>query len=131
MNGRRSRTVAKPSLPDATADCQNGDECQPDTVSSETLLALLGDEYARKLLTLLVERPRTGRELAAATEMSRPTIYRRLERLDENGLIRTEMQFDPDGHHRKRFHTIVSGFDFEVGPDGIEASAQNPGDERS
>jgi len=131
MNGRPSRTAENTPSPGVSADCHHRDESQSDTVSSGTILALLGDEYARQLLTLLVEQPRTGRELAAATDMSRPTIYRRLEQLAENGLVRTEMEFDPDGHHRKRFHATVSKFDFDLAPDGIDASAWDPDNERS
>ncbi|WP_167879933.1 ArsR/SmtB family transcription factor [Halorhabdus rudnickae] len=131
MKKRRSRSTRQPSPPDGATDRNRGNGCEPDTVSSGTLLALLGDEYVRELLTLLVERPQTGRELAATTEMSRPTIYRRLERLREHGLVRTEMQIDLDGHHRKRFHPTVGRLDFEVGPDGIDASAENTADDRS
>lgn len=125
MNGRPSRTGENTPSPGVSADRHHRAESQSDTVSSGTILALLGDEYARRLLTLLVEQPRTGRELAAATDMSRPTIYRRIEQLAENGLVRTEMEFDPDGHHRKRFHATVSGFDFEIGADEINASVRN------
>lgn len=131
MNRRQSRNTETPKSANGSADRHGRDDSQPDTVSSGTILALLGDEYARRLLTRLVEQPRTGRELAAATDMSRPTIYRRLEQLDENGLVRTEMQFDPDGHHRKRFHATVSTFDFAVGTQGIDARLRNPDDERS
>ena len=131
MNSGRSRTAENRPSPDVSTDRTQRDNSQPDSVSGETILALLGDEYARKLLSLLVEQPRTGRELAAATDMSRPTIYRRLEQLAENGLVRTEMQFDPDGHHRKRFHATVSKFNFAVGSQGIDASAHNPDEESS
>jgi len=131
MDRRRSRNAETPTSAKSSADRHRRDDSQPDTVSSGTILALLGDGYARQLLTLLAEQPRTGRELAAATDMSRPTIYRRLEQLDENGLVRTEMQFDPDGHHRKRFHATVSGFDFAVGSQGIDVHPRSTGDERS
>lgn len=131
MNGRPSRTAENSPQPGVSTDRHHREQSQSDSVSSETILTLLGDEYARRLLTLLVEEPRTGRELAAATDMSRPTIYRRLEQLAENGLVRTEMQFDPDGHHRKRFHATVNKFDFAVGSQGIDASTPDPDDERS
>jgi len=130
MNGRRSRNAETHLSPGDSTDCHRREQSQSDTVSSGTILALLGDEYARQLLTVLVEQPRTCRELVTATDMSRPTIYRRLEQLDENGLVRTEMQFDPDGHHRKRFHATVSKFDFAVGSQGIDVNPRNPGDER-
>ncbi|WEL18981.1 Transcriptional regulator containing HTH domain,ArsR family [Halorhabdus sp. SVX81] len=128
MKGCRSTPNGTPS-PNGAVD--HGDEPRPDTVPSGTILALLGDTYARRLLSLVVEQPRTGRELSAATDMSRPTIYRRLERLAEHGLVRTELEFDPDGHHRKRFHATVSEFDFDLGSDGIDVHPRTPDDERS
>jgi DNA-binding HxlR family transcriptional regulator len=120
MNHRRSQLADHPSTHKAAATDEHGYEDPPEPVSSETILAVLGDGYARRLLSLLIDSPRTGRELSEETDMSRATVYRRLERLQKNGLVRTEMQIDPDGHHRKEFHATVSGFDFDVGTEGIE-----------
>ena len=122
MERRHSRTAEKAPSHDAAADRHPGDESRPDTVSSGTILALLGDEYARTLLSLLVKRPRTVRELDEASEMSCPTIYRRFARLRENGLGRVEKQSDPDGHHRKRFYAIIDRSEIDVNPEGIDAS---------
>mgnify|MGYP000170994188 FL=1 len=130
MTGRRTRTGETTPSHDAGSTRRSGGKSHPETVPSGAILALLGDQYTRRLLSLLVERPRTGRELDEATEMSRPTIYRRLEQLGEHGLVRTELQFDPDGHHRKRFHATVGGFDFEIRSGEINASTRTPDDDR-
>lgn len=82
-------------------------------IRAETALDILGDEYARQILGLLVAEPRTGRELSEETGMSRPTVYRRLETLRENGLVRSEMTYDPDGHHRKEFDATATDFEFD------------------
>ncbi|WP_158855394.1 winged helix-turn-helix domain-containing protein [Halorhabdus sp. CUG00001] len=126
MTGRHPRGRSGAGAATDAPGHQHCEQSSPDSASSGALLSLLGDTYARQILALLVEQPRTGQELGAATEMSRPTIYRRLERLVEHGLVRTEMQFDPDGHHRKQFHATVDGFEFSLGEDGIDSQARRP-----
>jgi len=114
-----------------TTSCPHEAPGSTRVVSTGELLEILGDEYARRILALLVERPRTGRELSDATDMSRPTVYRRLETLRDSGLVRSEVEFDPNGHHRKRFHAAVSGVEFDIGVTGIEADVRTARDERT
>ncbi len=66
-------------------------------------LALLDDEYARRILGLLSEASHRGRELSERCEFSRPTVYRRLNRLEDAGLVRSELRIDPEGNHCKEF----------------------------
>lgn len=131
MNGRQPRPSKDLVSRDSGVNHESEDEIQSDAIPSETVLSLLGDTYARRILLLLVERPRTGRELTTATDMSRPTVYRRLERLREAGLVGSELQLDPDGHHRNRFHATVNGFEFDIGPSGIESRVRPPADDRT
>lgn len=70
---------------------------------AETVLELLDDQYARRILMLLQEQPRCARELTEACQTSRTTIYRRLKRLEAAGLVESTMTVHPDGHHRKTF----------------------------
>lgn len=73
------------------------------------LLRLLDDEYARRILTLLAAEPHGGRELSERCEFSRPTVYRRLNRLEDAGLVRSELRLDPDGNHCKEFALARDG----------------------
>ncbi|MFW6321382.1 MAG: ArsR/SmtB family transcription factor [Halohasta sp.] len=69
-------------------------------------IELLNDSYARELLTTLASGPRRGRELAEACGFSRPTVYRRLNRLEAAGLVGTEIRIAPDGNHCKEFSLV-------------------------
>lgn len=69
-------------------------------------LDLLDDEYAREIVTALGDGPMRGRELAATCEASRPTVYRRVNRLEAAGLVAAETTVDPDGHHCKEFRLV-------------------------
>ena len=124
MVERRSLPVDGPESPPASYGRENGCDGESGAVPTDVLLDILGDGYARRILGLLSDRPRTGRELTEQTDMSRPTVYRRLETLQEHGLVRSEMQFDPDGHHRKRFHATVDRFDFDVGNGTLSATVR-------
>lgn len=69
-------------------------------------LCLLHDTHARDILTALANGPRSGRTLADSCDISRPTAYRRLNRLEAAGFVTSELSPDPDGHHRKQFSLI-------------------------
>jgi len=56
----------------------------------------------------LQDEPKCARELKKECQTSRPTIYRRLNRLESAGLIDAKMTLHPEGHHRKEF---VAAFD--------------------
>jgi DNA-binding transcriptional ArsR family regulator len=94
------------------------------TVESSELLELLGDEYARRVLRAVADDSRTGRELVDTTDMSKATVYRRLNRLEDAGLVETSQLVDPDGNHRKQFHAVVESVDFEFGCEGVCASVE-------
>lgn len=97
--------------PDATSGSPAGNttDRDPPSIRSQTAddapeqLCLLNDTYARAILTALARGPRTGRELAESCDISRPTAYRRLNRLEAAGFVTTELCPDPDGHHRTEF----------------------------
>jgi len=94
------------------------------------VLSLLGDEYARAVLEATAQAPRSGREIVEETGFSKATVYRRLDRLEEAGLIASQTVFDPDGHHRERFRLAFEGATCRFGPDGIETTIHQTGADR-
>ncbi|MYL17220.1 helix-turn-helix domain-containing protein [Halorubrum terrestre] len=93
--------------------------------SPEELLALFGDEYTCDILTSLEEGPKPARALAEDCGMSRPTVYRRLNRLADAGLVDERLQYASDGNHRKEFYLVVSAVSFDLSEDGL-AGYLNP-----
>jgi len=86
-----------------------------------TLLDTLGDEYARAALEAVLDRPRSGREVAAATDMSRSTAFRRLNTLVELGLLETDQRIDVDeGHHHKEYRPVLDSFAVTIDDGKIE-----------
>ena len=90
------------------------------SVSATELLALLSDDPAREILHALTDTAKPARALAAETDSSRSTVYRRLNRLQRAGLVEASMTYDADGHHRERFRATVERATLELGEDGVE-----------
>lgn len=94
------------------------------SVATGELLDLLGDEYTRAVLEAVAETGRSGREVAEVTDVSRPTAFRRLNRLEAAGLVRTEMVVETDGHHYKEYQSVLERASFELGKDGLSADVE-------
>jgi len=92
------------------------------TADVESALDVLSDDYACRILATLDDGPMGAADLAEACDMSRATAYRRLERLEDVGFVGEEMSYDPDGHHRKRFHLALEELQVEVGTHGVDGS---------
>jgi predicted transcriptional regulator len=68
-------------------------------VDLAALTAMLDDEVARTALTATSEEPMSASELADVCDASLPTVYRRVERLEELGLLTEHTRPRRDGHH--------------------------------
>ena len=77
----------------------------------ERVLDTIGDEKARDVLAAVSEEPRSARELGESLDMSLPTVYRRIETLEENDLVRSETYVAEDGNH---YDVYESNFDSTV-----------------
>jgi len=112
-----------PTNDDPSADRRDGSDGPTDDASEvavDELLSLLGDEYACDILRALADEPRPARALIEECGMSRPTVYRRLDRLTDAGLVEARTAIARDGHHRKEFSLVVDEIELRVGADGID-----------
>jgi len=96
----------------ATADASN--------VQCDALLGLLGDEYACDIIRALSTGPMTGRDLLDQFDMSRPTVYRRLDELTTAGLVASELVVDRAGNHRQEYRLVFTNIEFRIAGDGSE-----------
>lgn len=94
------------------------------SVETTELLEMLGDEYTRRVLAAVTERPRSGREVMDAADVSKATAYRRLGDLEDAGLVESEMVFDPDGHHHEQFHAVIESIAVDFADDGVDVSLE-------
>lgn len=84
----------------------------------ENVFDVLGSEVARKILALASLRPLSADELADHCNVSKPTVYRRIQALQEYDMLAEEMELDDDGHHYKVFRTSLREARFHV-DDGV------------
>ncbi|ELZ84354.1 winged helix-turn-helix domain-containing protein [Haloferax larsenii] len=96
-------------------------------VSSDDLLDILGDTEGRALLTALRREPQSAKELASTTDLSLPTVYRRLDKLTTRGLVDSTTEVEADGTHYRRYECsfdeavitlTTDGFSTELSLDG-------------
>lgn len=92
-----------------------------DDRASEGILNTLGDDEARTILSAISEDAQSAKELADNLDFSLTTVYRRLERLEEQEIIKDRMELADDGNHYKVYESdfnkvVVSlrGGEFEV-----------------
>lgn len=83
-------------------------------VENEALQDVLGDEYTREVLGALSDEACGAAELVDRLEMSRATVYRRLDRLQELGLLTAHVAIDADGNQFKLFETTVAQVTVEL-----------------
>jgi predicted transcriptional regulator len=67
------------------------------------ILDVVHDEYARKILKNVSEEPQSGPELIEIIDASKPTVYRRLSRLEDLDLVAAQVRPQDDGQQRKVF----------------------------
>lgn len=65
----------------------------------EEILDTIGDEYARKILAAVSRRALSAKELGDELDLSLPTVYRRIEVLEEHELITSRTLVADDGNH--------------------------------
>ena len=87
---------------------------QPAEVAAETVGELLEDEYARSILAETSREPLSAQELVDRCDASPPTVYRRVNRLQELDMLDEEQTLDPDGHHYRQFSARLERVTIEL-----------------
>lgn len=89
--------------------------------SAEELLDALGDGEARRILEAINPEPLSAKELGEALDLSLPTVYRRLETLEELDLVTARTLVAKNGNHYKVFEcnfestvVVLEGEEFEI-----------------
>jgi DNA-binding HxlR family transcriptional regulator len=75
---------------------------------------LLADDYATEIIRSLSTGPKLGRDITGNCSGSRPTVYRRLNRLVEAGFVETEEVTTKDGHQCHQFSLVRTKVHVEI-----------------
>lgn len=119
----RHTTRASTVTTDRSTGQEAGDAGGAESLADE-VLQLLGDDYVVDIVQELAQSPLPARALADRCGMSRATVYRRLDRLADAGLVASRTRIEGDGHHRQEFRLVVDELAIQVGPDGFDCTVQ-------
>lgn len=73
--------------------------------SIEEVLDTIGDQHARQVLAAISREPQSAKDLAEECSLSLPTVYRRIELLDEYNLVTDHTLVAEDGNHYKVYES--------------------------
>ena len=91
-----------------------------DDDTANEVLDVLGDEKARRCCSVLRNEAKSAREVANLTGYSLPTVYRRLNRLAQAGLIESRTTIDPGGDHYEAFRLVAERVSVDLGGFTVE-----------
>ena len=97
--GRRPRFLVQKNRTAFHSNTETNSYTVSEDTDLSTLLAVLDDEYARDILTHTSVEPMSASTLSERCDASLPTIYRRLDRLEECHLVTEETELAQDGNH--------------------------------
>lgn len=90
----------------------------------DELFAALDDEPSREILSQTSETDRSAQELAAVIDVSEATIYRRLERLKEHGLVHEGIRIEKDGNHRRVYRATIKRIEVDITNEDVTARVE-------
>jgi len=73
--------------------------------SIEEILDTIGDEHAREVLAAISREPQSAKDLAKECDLSLPTVYRRIEMLNQYDLVKDQTLVADDGNHYKVYES--------------------------
>jgi len=106
------RNPTAPRLPKTTTWMTANTETAD--VDLATVVGLLDDEHIRSILTATSETPLSATELSERCGVSTSSIYRRLDRLTDAGLIGEQTRPRSDGHHETVYVSRLDRFELTI-----------------
>jgi len=86
-----------------------------ENTEKDPLLSILSDKYCRAIITATMDKPKSAVELAVETKIPISTVYRRLQTLYDNKLLRTSGMISNEGKkfflYKSRIKGIHSSFE--------------------
>lgn len=90
----------------------------------ESVFDVLGNEHVRQILALASVEPVSADDLADHTDASQPTVYRRVNVLQEYDMLTEETELDDEGNHYKTYRTTLERVCFDVEDGGFTVDIQ-------
>lgn len=91
-----------------------------------TVVGLLDDACVRTILTATSVEPMSANELASRCEVSRQTVYRRLDQLEAAGFVAERTRPREDGHHEAVYAATVEEISVRLCDGDLEFEVERP-----
>lgn len=88
--------------------------------------SLLDDEYARRILIETYEETRSASTLCEACDASKATVYRRLERLQQQELVESVQEIDPNEGPQEVYAARLDHVSIDLTGAGFEVDVEIP-----
>ncbi|USZ78231.1 helix-turn-helix domain-containing protein (plasmid) [Halorussus vallis] len=92
---------------------------EPDT---DEILALLDDSYSKEILRRTRNTAMSAKELSEDCDVSISTVYRRVERLVDCGLLAERRIPQPDGNYYSMYEARLDELTVKLTGDGFEVT---------
>jgi predicted transcriptional regulator len=86
------------------------------------MVELLSDEHTREVLEALNETQQTASTLRENINASKPTVYRRLNALEEAGIVEVSHKLCTDGHHAKTYSLVPCSVNIDIDGSGFNGN---------
>jgi len=80
-----------------------------ETEKKDSLLEVLSDKYCRTILESTMYKPKSVMEITADTKIPISTVYRRIQTLHDNKLLRTSGNITEDGKRLFLYKSKIKG----------------------
>ena len=80
-----------------------------DEAIKDALLSIVSDKYCRTILEAIMDKPKSATEISAETKTPISTVYRRIQTLYDNKLIRTSGTITDDGKKLFLYKSKIKG----------------------
>lgn len=89
------------------------------SVDSEAALAALNDPDCRTVLAAATGEARTAGELMETCAIPRSTLYRKIDRLTDAGLLEEGVRLSPNGAHASEYRRAVDAITVSLSGDAV------------
>lgn len=80
------------------------------------------DRYTCAILAATSERPTSAKQIRETADIAGSTLYRRLPRLVERGLLTEDTRIDTDGNHHQVYEANIEQLTFDVDDGNVTIS---------
>jgi len=100
-----------------------------DEERKDAILGIISDKYCRAILEATMDKPKSAMEISAESKIPISTVYRRLQTLHDNKLLRITGSISDDGKkyflYRSKVKAVSSSFkggfvEIEVVPNPVQ-----------